>query len=67
MAATQARVERDDARRRKAKVPPSRMWVSRERDLVNLQAARDRALIEYVSRDEACRREVDKILGRKVR
>ena len=51
----------------KAKVAPSRMWVSRERDLVNLQAARDQALIEYVSSSEAGRREVDKILGRKVR
>ena len=51
----------------KAKVPPSLMWVSRECDLVGLQAARDRALVEYVSRDEAGRREVDKILGRKVR
>ena len=52
----------------KAKVPPSRMWVSRERDLVNLQAARDQALIEYVSSYSAAgRREVDKVLGRKVR
>ena len=50
----------------KAKVPPSRMWVSRERDLVGLQAARDRALVEYVS-STAGRREVDKALGRKVR
>ena len=51
----------------KAKVAPSLMWVSRERDLVNLQAARDQALIEYASSSAAGRREVDKVLGRKVR
>lgn len=50
-----------------SKVATALLWVSRERDLVGLQAARDQALIEYVSRDEAGRSEVDKIVGRKVR